>query len=245
MSLLTTAFGRVGWHRMGWQSERHISLARTGGFWDEVSGRPELCLFLYFTLNNNQKSDPPLVNRKFLKLRLKNLFKIIWLNFQKGTFKFCWFRFIYVVNHTPAKEVAQWSLGHLPLTCQLKRAPWTPHELISFGTRLSKVPIINGPIKLLFRSSPSEVYNLVAREARVFFTSIVRPAWFSICCLVGVRLDVIQSSDVKAHHGFPSNGLPSMTIAGSTDMFYSWRADGWRLTADGFFHLWIITMFSI
>ena len=121
-----------------------------------------------------------------------------------------------------------------------------------FWTRLSKVPIINGPIKLLFRSSPSEVYNLVAREARVFFTSIARPAWFPICCLVGVRLDVIQSSDVKAHHGFPSNGLPSMTIAGSTDMFYSWRADGWRLTADGwrltadgFFHLWIITMFSI
>ena len=29
--------------------------------------------------------------------------------------------------------------------------------------------------------------------------------------LVGVRLDVIQSSDVRVHYGFPGNRLASMT----------------------------------
>ena len=31
----------------------------------------------------------------------------------------------------------------------------------------------------------------------------------NLSSLVGVRLDVIQSSDVKAHYGFPGNRLPS------------------------------------
>ena len=35
---------------------------------------------------------------------------------------------------------------------------------------------------------------------------------FNLSSLVGVRLDVIQSSDVKVHYGFPGNRLPSMTI---------------------------------
>ena len=34
----------------------------------------------------------------------------------------------------------------------------------------------------------------------------------NLSSLVGVRLDVIQSSDVKVHYGFPGNRLPSMTI---------------------------------
>ena len=34
---------------------------------------------------------------------------------------------------------------------------------------------------------------------------------FNLSSLVGVRLDVIQSSDVKVHYGFPGNRLPSMT----------------------------------
>ena len=33
----------------------------------------------------------------------------------------------------------------------------------------------------------------------------------NLSSLVGVRLDVIQSSDVKAHYGFPGNQLPSTT----------------------------------
>ena len=33
----------------------------------------------------------------------------------------------------------------------------------------------------------------------------------NLSSLVGVRLDVIQSSDVKAHYGFPGNRLPSTT----------------------------------
>ena len=33
----------------------------------------------------------------------------------------------------------------------------------------------------------------------------------NLSSLVGVRLDVIQSSDVKEHFGFPGNRLPSMT----------------------------------
>ena len=33
----------------------------------------------------------------------------------------------------------------------------------------------------------------------------------NLSSLVGVRLDVIQSSDVKVHYGFPGNRLPSMT----------------------------------
>ena len=39
-----------------------------------------------------------------------------------------WFPFINLVNHTPAKEVAYWSLGHLihlPLKFLLNWAPWT------------------------------------------------------------------------------------------------------------------------
>ena len=35
---------------------------------------------------------------------------------------------------------------------------------------------------------------------------------FNLSSLVGVRLDVIQSSEVKVHYGFPGNRLPSMTI---------------------------------
>ena len=37
------------------------------------------------------------------------------------------------------------------------------------------------------------------------------PLAINLSSLVGVRLDVIQSSDVKAHYGFPGNRLPSMT----------------------------------
>ena len=33
----------------------------------------------------------------------------------------------------------------------------------------------------------------------------------NLSSLVGVRLDVIQSSDVKVHYGFPGNRLPSTT----------------------------------
>ena len=33
----------------------------------------------------------------------------------------------------------------------------------------------------------------------------------NLLSLVGVRLDVIQSSDVKAHYGFRGNRLPSTT----------------------------------
>ena len=35
---------------------------------------------------------------------------------------------------------------------------------------------------------------------------------FNLSSLVGVRLDIIQSSDVKVLYGFPGNRLPSMTI---------------------------------
>ena len=33
----------------------------------------------------------------------------------------------------------------------------------------------------------------------------------NLSSLVGVRLDVIQSSNVKAHYGFPGNRFPSTT----------------------------------
>ena len=33
----------------------------------------------------------------------------------------------------------------------------------------------------------------------------------TLSTLVGVRLDVIQSSDIKVHYGFPGNRLPLMT----------------------------------
>ena len=33
----------------------------------------------------------------------------------------------------------------------------------------------------------------------------------NLSSLVGVRLDVIQSSDIKAHYGFPGNRFPSTT----------------------------------
>ena len=49
---------------------------------------------------------------------------------------------------------------------------------------------------------------------------------FLLSGLVSVRLDVILSSGVNVHPGSPGNRLPSMTSADSTDMFYSWRADG-------------------
>ena len=65
------------------------------------------------------------------------------------------------------------------------------------------------------RGAPSrEVYNFVAREARItqalqgqrdFLLAI------NLSSLVGVRLDVIQSSDVKADYGFRGNRLPSTT----------------------------------
>ena len=60
---------------------------------------------------------------------------------------------------------------------------------------------------------------------------------FLLSGLVSVRLDVILSSGVKVHPGSPGNRLPSMTSADSTDMFYSWRFEG-------FFHLRIITMLA-
>ena len=70
------------------------------------------------------------------------------------------------------------------------------------------------------REPPSrEVYNLFACEARVYPSSIGQQ-WqgqrdfilaISLSSLVGVCLDVIQSSDVKVHYGFPGNRLPSMT----------------------------------
>ena len=77
------------------------------------------------------------------------------------------------------------------------------------GRAVSRLPV-------LLREAPSrEVYNLVAREARVYHTNIARPAWFplaiNLTSLVGVRLDVIQSSDVKVDYGFSGNRLPSTT----------------------------------
>ena len=65
------------------------------------------------------------------------------------------------------------------------------------------------PLALIPRKAPrSEIYDLVAREARVYHTGIARTA----SSLVGVRVDVIQSSDVKVHYGFPGNRLPSTFI---------------------------------
>ena len=64
-----------------------------------------------------------------------------------------------------------------------------------------------------------EVYNLFACEGHVHPTNIGQQ-WqgqhdfilaINLSSLVGVRLDVIQSSDVKVHYGFPGNRLPSMT----------------------------------
>ena len=65
-------------------------------------------------------------------------------------------------------------------------------------------------------ASSREVYNIVACEARIYPTSI------------GVRLDVIQSSDVKVHYGLPGNRLPSMTnsifVPSSGEENDPWRA---------------------
>ena len=86
-------------------------------------------------------------------------------------------------------------------------------------------------------SSRSDVYNLVAREARVYHTSIARPAWFPLgyksiefgCCPPWRR----PVSDVRAHYGFPGNRLPSTSKL-------------WVLFMKTvFFHLWIITMFTV
>ena len=51
----------------------------------------------------------------------------------------------------------------------------------------------------------------------------------TLSTLVGVRLDVIQSSDVKVHYRFLGNRLPLMTKL-------------WVL--DRFFHLWIIYVYG-
>ena len=67
--------------------------------------------------------------------------------------------------------------------------------------------------------------QLVPRKARFIMSSRAKRACITqasqgqrdfllainLSSLVGVRLDVIQSSDVKAHYGFPGNRLPSMT----------------------------------
>ena len=51
----------------------------------------------------------------------------------------------------------------------------------------------------------------------------------NLSTLVGVRLDVIQSSDVKVHYGFLGNRLPSMSML---------------QVLDRFFHLWIIYVYG-
>ena len=87
------------------------------------------------------------------------------------------------------------------------------------------------------REAPSRVvYNLFACEARVYPSSIGQQ-WqghrdfilaISLSSLVGVRLDVIQSSDVRVHYGFPGNRLPSTIKL-------------WVF----FLKLWIITMYTV
>ena len=88
-----------------------------------------------------------------------------------------------------------------------------------------------------FHSSRSEVYNVVAREGRVYHTSIARPAWFPL----GYKSIEFgwcppwrhPVSDVRAHYGFPGHQLPSATKL-------------WVLFIKTvFFHLWIITMFTV
>ena len=80
---------------------------------------------------------------------------------------------------------------------------------------------------ILFSIIPRESRRISSREKRACFPRASQGQRdFLLSSLVGVRLDVIQSSGVKVHHGFPGNRLPSMTSADSTDMFYSWRAEG-------------------
>ena len=88
------------------------------------------------------------------------------------------------------------------------------------------------------RGAPSrEVYNLVAREARVYHTNIARPAWFPLG-YKSIKFGWCPPwrhpvSDVRAHYGFPGNRLPSTTKL-------------WVLFMKTvFFHLWIITMFTL
>ena len=60
---------------------------------------------------------------------------------------------------------------------------------------------------------PSEARFIISSRAKLacFPRAPQGKTDFLFCCLVGVRLDVIQSSDVKVHYGFPGNRLPSMT----------------------------------
>ena len=88
------------------------------------------------------------------------------------------------------------------------------------------------------RGAPSrEVYNNAAREARVYHTSIARPAWFPLG-YKSIKFGWCPPwrhpvSDVRAHYGFPGNRLPSTTKL-------------WVLFMKTvFFHLWIITMFTL
>ena len=88
------------------------------------------------------------------------------------------------------------------------------------------------------RGAPSrEVYNVAAREARVYHTSIARPAWFPLG-YKSINFGWCPPwrhpvSDVRAHYGFPGNRLPSTTKL-------------WVLFMKTvFFHLWIITMFTL
>ena len=64
-------------------------------------------------------------------------------------------------------------------------------------------------------AEPRGLQSRRARSARVSHkhrkASVIFLLAINLSSLVGVRLDVIQSSDVKVHYGFPGNRLPSMT----------------------------------
>ena len=85
-----------------------------------------------------------------------------------------------------------------------------------------------------------EVYNLVARKARVFPTRIARAAWFSVCyksiefgwCPPWRHPEYWRQSALWVSR------QPIAMLIGSTFMFYSWKTDG-------FFDLWITTMFTV
>ena len=91
---------------------------------------------------------------------------------------------------------------------------------------------------LIPHEAPSrEVYNLVAREARVYRTIIATPAWFSL----GYKSIEFGWCPAWRH---PEKLRQSALWVSRQPIDIDDKAPGF-IHEDGFFHMWIITMFTV
>ena len=76
--------------------------------------------------------------------------------------------------------------------------------------------LFNGPGSIGYSSRSAVRFIISSRAKRACITQASQGhrdflLAINLSSLVGIRLDVIQSSDVKAHYGCPGNRLPSTT----------------------------------